>query len=130
VPTNLVPFNDSVELFENAPPRPALFPGYVGKFVADRSAARLVPIRDSAGIFDDKVVVVDASVRNQPRGSALPLLLDLARKPKFLHDDSTDSLSDLLDPKRGENEPHPFFVADPDQRQDLIIFLESLDDQR
>jgi len=129
VPTNIVAFNDSVELFENAAPRPPLFPAYKGALVADRAAARLVPIRDSAGIFDDKVVVVDASVRNQPRGSALPLLLDLARKPKFLHDDSATSLADLLNPTRGEREPHPFFVADPAQRQDLIVFLESLDDQ-
>ena len=128
VPTNIVAFNDSVELFENAPPRPALFPGYASKVVADRSFARLAPIRDAKGIFDDKVVVVDASVRNQPRGSALPLLLDLARKPKFLHDDSVASLSDLLDSTRGKSEPHPFFVDDS-QRDDLIAFLESLDDQ-
>ena len=129
VPTNLVAYNDSVELYENAPARPALFPAYSGTLVANRTAQRLAPIRDSAGIFDDKVVVVDASVRNQPRGSALPLLLDLARKPNFLHDDSTSSLADLLDPARGKSKPHPFFVADSGERKDLIAFLNSLDDQ-
>ena len=128
VPTNIVQFNDTVDLYGNAPPRPALFPAYAGALVADRSAARLVPIRDSVGIFDDKVVVVDASVRNQPRGSALPLLLDLARKPNFLHDNSAGSLADLLDPARGKTMPHPFYVSDAGERQDLIVFLKSLDD--
>ncbi|HWA74423.1 MAG TPA: hypothetical protein VG937_18890 [Polyangiaceae bacterium] len=129
VPQNIVPYNDSVEFFENAPARPALFPSYAGALVADRSAARLAPARNSPGIFDDKLIIVDASNRNQPRGSALPLLLDLARKPNFLHDSSVASLDELLDPTRGEGAPHPFFIADPDQRQDVALFLESLDDQ-
>ncbi|MES1176036.1 MAG: hypothetical protein ABUL62_17070 [Myxococcales bacterium] len=129
VPPNIVPFNDTVELFENAPPRPALLPAYKGVLVADRSASRLVPARDSVGIFDDKWIIVDASVRNQPRGSALPQLLDLARKPNFLHDSSVATLADLLDPARGKNEPHPFFVADAAERDDVVAFLESLDDQ-
>lgn len=130
VPTNIVPFNDTVELLENAPPRPALLPAYKGVLVADRSFARLAPIRDSAGIFDDKWIVVDASVRNQPRGSALPQLLDLARKPNFLHDSSVGSLSELLNPSRGKDAPHPFFVDNAAERNDVVIFLESLDDQK
>jgi len=130
VPTNIVPFNDTVELFENAPPRPALLPAYKGALIADRSFARLVPARDSAGIFDDKWIIVDASVRNQPRGSALPLLLDLARKPNFLHDSSVSSLDELMDPARGNNAPHPFFISDAGQRSDVVTFLQSLDDQQ
>lgn len=130
VPPNIVPFNDTVELVENAPPRPALFSPYEGKLVARRDFARLAPIRDSVGIFDDKMIVNDASSRNQPRGSALPLLLDLARKPNFLHDSSVGSLHDLVDPARGGTEPHPFFVTDAADRDALVAFLESLDDER
>ena len=126
VPTNIVPFNSSVEFFENAPARPALFPDYAGALVANRDAARLAPVRNSKGIFDDKLVIVDASNRNQPRGDALPLLLDLARKPKFLHDDSVSSLDELLDPARGEGAPHPFYLTDAEQRADVAAFLESL----
>lgn len=129
VPTNIVPFNDTVELVENAPPRPALFPPYKGKLVDNRDFARLAPIRDSAGIFDDKWIVNDASSRNQPRGSALPLLLDLARKPAFLHDQSVPTLADLIDPARGDAEPHPFFVTEAADREALVTFLESLDDE-
>ncbi len=127
VPTNIVPFNDSVEFFENAPKRPALFPGYKGAFVADRSAARLAPVRNAPGIYDDKMVIVEASNRNQPRGNSMPLLLDLARKPTFLHDDSASSLDNLLDQARGEKAPHPFFVDGVKQRRDVAAFLESLD---
>jgi len=129
VPPNIVPFNDTVEFFANAPARPDLFPGYAGKVAADRSLARLAPVRDSVGIFDDKWIIVDASNRNQPRGGALPLLLDLARKPNFLHDSSVASLDELLDPERGARAPHPFYVADGDERADLVTFLESLDDR-
>lgn len=129
VPQGLVAFNDTVELFANAPARPALWPAYAGMLVADRTASGLAPVRNSVGTLDDKLVVVDASNRNQPRGDALPLLMDLARKPTFLHDDSVASLSALLDPTRGATAPHPFFVADADQRADVVKFLESLDDQ-
>ena len=130
VPTNIVPFNTTVDFFENVPPRPALFPPYAGILVADRTAARLAPVQDSVGIFDDKVIVNDASNRNQPRGSALPLLLDLARKPNFLHDSSVETLAELVDPARGKNAPHPFYIADAGQRDDVVAFLESLDDQK
>lgn len=126
VPTNIVPYNDSVEFFDNAPARPALFPDYSGKIVASRATARLAPVRNSGGIFDDKLVIVEASNRNQPRGSALPLLLDLDRKPTFLHDDSAGSLEELLDPARGAGAPHPFYLDDAEQRADMAAFLTSL----
>lgn len=130
VPQNIVPFNASVDLFANAPARPALWPGYEGALLADRTEAGLAPVRNSSGPFDDKLVIVDASNRNQPRGDALPLLMDLARKPSFLHDDSVASLDALLDPSAREpTAPHPFFIADAAQRADVIKFLNSLDDQ-
>lgn len=130
MPQNIVAFNDTVELFDQAPSRPDLFPGYAGMLAAMRTASGLAPVRDSVGTFDDKLVIVDASNRGQPRGDALPLLMDLARKPMFLHDDSVATLSDLLDPDaRDATDPHPFFVDNADERADVIAFLKSLDDQ-
>lgn len=130
VPQNIVPFNDSVELYEEAPARGELWPAYAGALLASRDASGLAPVRNSPGTFDDKLVIVEASNRGKPRGDALPLLMDLARKPSFLHDDSVASLADLLDPEaRSNTSPHPFFIDDADERADLIAFLNSLDDQ-
>jgi len=129
VPQDIVPFNDMVELFADAPARPWLWPDYDGAVLAVRSAAGLARVRNSSGTFDDKLVITEASNRKQPRGDALPLLMDLARKPSFLHDDSVPTLSALFDPKRGPGKPHPFYVGDGRQRADLIAFLQSLDDQ-
>jgi len=78
-------------------------------------------------IFDDKMAVVNASLRGDIRGTAMPLLLDLARKPNFLHDDSVPSLDALLNPSRGATAPHPFYLADPAQRADMVEFLRELD---
>lgn len=138
VPENIVPFNASVELHGNAPMRPALFPGYNGVLVAPRPGLPffpLVPARDDATtIFDDKLIITEASNFLQPRGDALPMLLDLKRKPSFLHDDSvkaatpTESLSLLLDPARGASAPHPFYVVDAAARSAVVSFLQSLDD--
>jgi mono/diheme cytochrome c family protein len=137
VPEDIVAFNGTVELFANAPARPPLYPGYAGKLLATRPAAPfagLVPVRDSVGIFDDKLIITEASNYGQPRGDALPLLMDLARKPSFLHDDEvkaatpTASLDLLLDPKRGSTAPHPFYIANAAQRATVVTFLQSLDD--
>ncbi|MFN2491652.1 MAG: hypothetical protein ABR501_02065 [Pyrinomonadaceae bacterium] len=90
----------------------------------------LNPVENTVdNIFDDKMAVVNASLRGEERGIALPLLLDLARKPVFLHDNSVPSLDQLFDPRRGMMSPHPFFVSDPRERSDLIVFLRSLDDR-
>ncbi|HVZ71634.1 MAG TPA: hypothetical protein VHJ20_04605 [Polyangia bacterium] len=83
---------------------------------------------DPNTIFDDKMVVIEASRRGEVRGSALPLLLDLARKDRFLHDGEVVGLSSLLDPARGSGAPHPFFVADATARANVIEFLKSLRD--
>ena len=137
VPEDIVPFNSTVDLFANAPSRPALYPGWAGVLVATRPGppfAALVPVKNSTGIFDDKMVITEASNYQQPRGSALPSLIDLARKPSFLHDDEvtgatpTAALTTLLDPARGATSPHPFFVADTTQRANVVTFLRSLDD--
>lgn len=76
--------------------------------------------------FDDKMAVVNASMRGEVRGVAMPLLLDLARKPVFLHDDSVPSLDNLLNPRRGANAPHPFYAPDAKDRADLVEFLRGL----
>lgn len=87
----------------------------------------LNPIMDTPGTtFDDKMAVLNASVRGLERGIALPLLLDLARKPVFLHDNSVPTLESLFDPSRGASSPHPFFAKSPAERADLVAFLRSL----
>ena len=79
------------------------------------------------GTFDDKMAVVNASLRGEKRGIAMPLLLDLARKPVFLHDDSVKSLQSLLDPSRGAKAPHPFYVAKGNMRRDVVEYLKGAD---
>jgi hypothetical protein len=106
-------------------PMPVIWPGYNPKVIAMRDSP-LSPIQDSAGTFDDKMIVVDASPVRGERGNALPLLLDLARKPAFLHDDSVPSLEELMDPARGKTSPHPFYIESPDVRSDVAAFLRSL----
>ncbi|MEP6508872.1 MAG: hypothetical protein ABJC63_11655, partial [Gemmatimonadales bacterium] len=71
--------------------------------------------------------IVNASIRGDIRGEAMPFLLDLARKPVFLHDNSVATLDDLFNSKRGATAPHPFYVSNGSRRADLIAFLESLD---
>jgi hypothetical protein len=73
------------------------------------------------------MAVVNASVRGEIRGIALPLLLDLARKPVFLHDNSVPSLEMLFHPSRGPTAPHPFYLAGASQRASMAAFLRSLD---
>ncbi len=84
-------------------------------------------ILNSPGDFDDKMVIVDASDHGEPRGVALPLLLDLARTNIFLHNASVKSLDELLNPKRGKKSPHRFYIDDKAQREDIIEFLRGLD---
>ena len=79
------------------------------------------------GIFDDKWAVVNASLRGEQRGVAMPLLLDLARKPVFLHDNSVQNLRLLLDPVRGKQAPHPFYVSNSKTRTDLVAYLKAAD---
>lgn len=107
-------------------PMKTIWPGYAPKVLARRQPP-LSPIQNAPGTFDDKMIVVDASPGGGIRGDALPLLLDLARKPVFLHDDSVRSLDRLLDPSRGARSPHPFYVADKLQRADVVAFLQGLD---
>ena len=103
-----------------------IFPGDNPVTLAQRTLP-LNPVMDTPNAtFDDKMAVVNASMRGDIRGIAMPLLLDLARKPVFLHDDSVASLEDLLDAKRGSNAPHPFYLAQR-QRADVVEFLKGLD---
>ena len=108
-------------------PMARIFPGDRPKILAPR-ALPLTPIQDTPrSFFDDKMAVVNASIRGGKRGVAMPLLLDLARKPVFLHDNSVKSLEVLLDPRRGPQAPHPFYVRNPRARSDLAVFLRGLD---
>ena len=112
VPTNLVALKQ-------------LWPGYAPARLAERKPP-LSPIENSPGGFDDKMVVIDASERGEVRGVSLPLLLDLARKPAFLHDNSVPTMDNLLNPSRGATQPHPFYLSDKAQRDDMVAFLRGL----
>lgn len=105
-----------------------IFPGDNPVVLLAQRDPPLNPILDTpTNIFDDKMAVVNASIRGDIRGTALPLLLDLARKPNFLHDSSVPSLDALLNPSRGATAPHPFFLSNPSQRADMVEFLRGLD---
>ena len=107
-------------------PLKELWPSYDPVILAKRKPP-LNPVEDSPGGYDDKMVVLDASERGEKRGIPLPLLLDVARKTIFLHDNSIVGLDSLLDPDRGANSPHPFYLKNPDQRKDVVAFLKGLD---
>ncbi|MGH9942475.1 MAG: hypothetical protein ACRD9R_08990 [Pyrinomonadaceae bacterium] len=104
-----------------------IWPGYAAVPVGKRGDTKLSTILNASGTFDDKMIVVDASDRGEKRGNAMPLLLDLARTNIFLHDGSVPSLDSLLDPARGDNAPHPFYLTDVSQRADMVEFLRGLD---
>lgn len=118
--------NQGIPVSTKLIPMKTIWPGYAPKVLAQRQAP-LSPIQNAPGTFDDKMIVVDASPGGGIRGNALPLLLDLARKPVFLHDDSVNSLDELLNPKRGKTAPHPFYVVAPAQRTEMVAYLKSLD---
>ncbi len=118
--------NQGVPVSTKLIPMKTIWPGYAPKVLAQRQAP-LSPIQNAPGTFDDKMVVVDASPGGGIRGNALPLLLDLARKPVFLHDDSVSSLDELFNPKRGKTAPHPFYIVRTAQRSELVAYLKSLD---
>ncbi len=104
-----------------------IFPGDDPVILAERTPPLNPVMNTVASTFDDKMAVVNASLRGDKRGAAIPLLLDLARKPVFLHDNSVPGLDMLLDPSRGPTAPHPFYLADARQRSDMVQYLRSLD---
>ena len=108
-------------------PMKRIFPGDNPVLLAQRTPPLNPVLNTVESIFDDKMIIVNASGRGDIRGTALPLLLDLARKPVFLHDNTVASLNELFDPSRGATAPHPFYIADSRKRADLIEFLKSLD---
>ncbi len=103
-----------------------MWPAYAPIVIAKRQAPATA-VQNAPGIYDDKVVVEDASERGEKRGFTMPLLVDLARKPFFLHDASVKSLDALLDPARGAKSPHPFYLAKPQSRAEVVAFLKTLD---
>lgn len=108
-------------------PMKQIFPGDSPVVLAQREPP-LNPIMDTPNFtFDDKMAVFNASLRGGIRGVAVPLLLDLARKPAFLHDDSVKTLDELLTSERGSSAPHPFYISDAKERANMVKFLRSLD---
>ena len=109
-------------------PMKTIFPGDNPVVLLAMRVPPLNPILNTVeNIFDDKMAVVNASMRGGIRGTALPLLLDLARKSNYLHDNSVPNLDTLLNPSRGPLAPHPFYFSDTAQRADMIEFLRGLD---
>jgi mono/diheme cytochrome c family protein len=110
-------------------PMKTIFPGDNPVVLLPMRDPPLNPILDTPNnlsplnIFDDKMAVVNASIRRGIRGTVMPLLLDLARKPNFLHDNSVPTLDSLLNPARGASAPHPFYFADAAQRADVVEYL-------
>ncbi len=104
-----------------------IFPGDNPVTLAQRTPPLNPVLNTVESIFDDKMAVVNASLRGEVRGIALPMLLDLARKPVFLHDNSVPTLDALLDPSRGPAAPHPFYLADPQRRGAVVSYLRALD---
>lgn len=105
-----------------------IFPGDAPVTLLARRDPPLNPILNTPNnIFDDKMAVVNASIRGGIRGNALPLLLDLARRPNLLHDNSVPNLDNLLDPVRGATAPHPFYLTDARARADMVEYLRGLD---
>lgn len=110
-------------------PMKTIFPGDDPVTLAERQPP-LNPIMDTPGnTFDDKMAVTNASLRGEKRGIAMPLLMDLDRKLNFLHDNSVNSLEELLDPRRGQGAPHPFYLMNDRDRRDVAEFLRGLDDR-
>ena len=102
-----------------------LWPAYKPEVLGYRMPP-FAPLANSPGQYDDKLIVVDASDRSARRGIPPPFLVDLARKPFFLHDASVPTMEALFDPRRGSQQPHPFYVEDSAGRADLITFLKGL----
>jgi len=102
---------------------PQLWPDYKPEVLAKRMPP-FSPVQNSPGNYDDKMIVVDASDRDK-RGHAVPLLLDVARKDRFLHDASVQGLDRLLNPARGAKAPHPFYLQDGAKREDMVAYLHS-----
>ena len=103
-----------------------IWPGYKPAVIAKRKPP-LDPVQNAPGTFDDKMIVVDASLGGGKRGNAIPMLLDLDRKTMFLHDASVKTLDALLNPSRGPTAPHPFYIATAQERDDVVQFLRGLD---
>ncbi|MDQ3516854.1 MAG: hypothetical protein M3466_00430 [Gemmatimonadota bacterium] len=108
-------------------PMKTIFPGDNPVVLAQRMPPLNPVLNTVSSIFDDKMAVVNASIRGEIRGTALPLLLDLARKPVFLHDNSVPTLDDLFNPNRGANAPHPFYFENSADRTAIVAYLRGLD---
>ncbi|GAC1581244.1 MAG: hypothetical protein NVS3B5_15280 [Sphingomicrobium sp.] len=108
-------------------PMAQIWPGDRPIILAPRTPPLNAVQNTPVGTFDDKWAVVNASIRGEKRGVAMPLLLDLARTPVFLHDSSVNSLDALFNPSRGRLAPHPFYLTSPQRRADMVAFMKSLD---
>jgi hypothetical protein len=107
-------------------PMKVIYPGDSTSLVGKREAP-LNHMVNSAGIYDDKMITINATLRGKERGIAVPLLMDLSSKTSFLHDNSVSTMDKLFDSGRGSKAPHPFYINATD-RKALVEYLNSLDD--
>lgn len=121
-------------------PFETIYPAYSDSLVVIAQRMGLAPIQNSGSptnlvgpnpFLDDRMIVLDGSRRGEPKGTSFPLLLDLVGKDSLLHDDSVqgesfiDAAMLLLDPERGADAAHPFFIEDEDDRRAVVEFLRS-----
>lgn len=118
--------DQTVPVLSEIIPMKVIYPGDSASVIGKRPEP-YNPMLNSAGIYDDKMITVNASVRGKVRGIAVPLLMDLSSKTSFLHDNSVSTLDSLLNSGRGSKAPHPFYVSAADKKA-LIEYLNSLDD--
>lgn len=121
-----------------------MYPAYEESLVVIADRMDLAPIQNSGGptnlegpnpFFDDRMIILDGSRRGEPKGTSFPLLMDLVGRRALLHDDSVrpagpgatfeDAAMLLLDPARGQDAAHPFYVAEPGDRAAVVEFLRS-----
>lgn len=114
-------------------PLSTLYPPYRPQVLLSRPAP-LSPVQKSFDqgprpSYDNEVVVINASLRGEQVGYAQPLLLGLDGRKDFLHDgsvegsDTLEALSWLLDPQRGRQAPHPFYVDNNADREAVVQYL-------
>lgn len=114
-------------------PLSTLYPAYRPQVLLNRPAP-LSPVQKSSDqgpspSYDNEVVVVNASLRGEKVGYAQPLLLGLDGRKDFLHDgsvegrDTLEALRLLMDPQRGNQAPHPFYIGSSADRDAVVQYL-------
>jgi hypothetical protein len=87
-------------------------------------------IDDPMLAYDDRIARAPGEDSISRRGYKVPPLLGLWLSAPYLHDGSVATLDELVDPRRGDGSPHPYFVDVARERRDLAAFLNAWDGRR